>query len=468
MAFVTDSAVLEKPLSSDIDEELAGPPRAVAPVRRPERISSIDVLRGFALLGILMVNIDDFSGPESIHDIPIGVGKPAFVGPHAHLNLIILLLKFAFIENKMRGLFSLLFGAGVILFTQRAERRSGQSADTFLRRNMWLVVFGVLHGTFIWGGDILLMYGLNALLVLYPCRNLKPKTLLAAGTIIWMVMPIVAYFNYYHGFHAFALARQETAVMADQHAGKQLTAEEKKIQQEWQTISSPSKVNPSDVQKEIKNHTQGYLSYVIQSGSGFFKNAFLKVALGASIDSLGAMLVGMALFRNGFLSAQLPSATYLWTAVIGYLISIPLSVATVLKAYASGFSTLAMNQWIYPTQFVAAEAGVIATAATIVLLYKSGVFRLLFRPFAAVGQTALSNYLLTSLLCQWIFRFGPWKLYGQLEYYQAVYVVFAVWTVNLVISPLWLRVFEFGPCEWLWRSLTYWRLQPMRNPRIAG
>jgi uncharacterized protein len=455
---------LYAPLSKETDEELAGLPPVISPVRRLERVSSIDVLRGFALLGILMVNIDNFSGPESLHDIPVGVGVPAFTGPHTHLNLIVLLLKFAFIENKMRGLFSVLFGAGVILFTSRAKRRGGaeKSGDTFLRRNMWLVVFGVLHGTLLWRGDILMMYGLNALLVLYVCRNLKPKTLLIAGTIVWTVISTFAFFNHFKVFETLGLARRESVIVAHQQAGRPLTAEEKKTQQEWEAAVGPTKVDSGEVQKEIAMRTRGYLPYVQNEGSKFWKSTFTIIGVGASIDSLGAMLVGMALFKIGFLSAELPSATYLWTALIGFLISIPLSVVSVLKSYATGFSELALDKWLYSSENISAEAGTIATAAALVLLYKSGVFRGLLRPFAAVGQMALTNYLLTSLLCQWIFRFGPWKLYGRLEYYQGTYVVFAVWAVNLIVSPLWLRSFEFGPFEWLWRSLTYWKLQPMR------
>lgn len=119
-SFVPSVEILLPPGS---EEELAGPPRAVAPVKQAERIASLDVLRGFALLGILMLNIDDFAGPEFFHDIPIGLPKPAFTGPHTHLHLAILFLKWIFFEGKMRALFSMLFGAGVILLVSRAEKR---------------------------------------------------------------------------------------------------------------------------------------------------------------------------------------------------------------------------------------------------------------------------------------------------------------------------------------------------------
>ncbi|WP_158792793.1 hypothetical protein [Granulicella sp. L60] len=135
-------------LPEGANEELAGPPRAVAPVNRAERMASIDTLGGFALLGILVLNLDSFCGPEFFHDIPIGLPKPAFTGAHAHLSLTFLFIKWIFFEGKMRFLVSMFFGAGAILFTDRAERggTAGKSADIFLRRNMWLIFFeGVLR-----------------------------------------------------------------------------------------------------------------------------------------------------------------------------------------------------------------------------------------------------------------------------------------------------------------------------------
>jgi uncharacterized protein len=458
-------------LPTGADEELGGPPRETAPTQRSERISSVDVLRGFALLGILVVNIDSFSALESLHDIPVGLSHEAFSGPNAHLNLIVLLMKWAFIENKMRGLFSLLFGAGVILLTRRTEQRAGglRSAELFLRRNMWLVLIGVLHGMFIWGGDILLTYGMTALTFLYPCRNLKPRTLLVTGTILWAGIASIAFFNFGNGFQAIRVIKQEAAVQADQRAGRQLTHQQLEIQKQWIELQAPLKTDAPAIMKRLEAQRQGgYLAYVEEHGLGYLSYSAAFLSAGGFLDALGAMLIGMALMKNGFLAAELRTSTYLMTAAFGFLISIPLSVVSIWKAYAHGFSLLSMDTWIYSTAFVSAEAGTLAAAATIILIYKNGIFQRALRPFGAVGQTALTNYLFTSILCQWIFTFGPLKLYGKLEYFQTMYVVFAVWSTNLLISSLWLRKFEFGPCEWLWRSLTYWKLQPLRiRDRIA-
>src|ERR1700744_3819691 len=161
---------------------------ARAPVARGERIVALDVLRGFALLGILVLNIEDFSGPESLHDIPVGVAKAAFVGWHAHLDLIILTIKWMFFEGKMRALFATLFGAGCVLLTERIGRPKPEAAaDIFLRRSMWLTLFGLIHGTLIWDGDILFQYGSLSLLFLFPLRHVPARKLIGVGLVIALV-----------------------------------------------------------------------------------------------------------------------------------------------------------------------------------------------------------------------------------------------------------------------------------------
>lgn len=166
--------------------ELAGPPPGGAATTGRERISAIDTLRGFALLGILVLNINYFAGPEAAHDIPYEV----FSGPHGLANLVTFYVKWIFFEAKMRGMFSMLFGAGVILMTSRAERRgAGQDvADIYLRRNILLLSFGLIHGILIWDGDILFDYALSALLLLYPLRKLPARTLFLTGTFLSLVV----------------------------------------------------------------------------------------------------------------------------------------------------------------------------------------------------------------------------------------------------------------------------------------
>ncbi|ADV82845.1 DUF418 domain-containing protein [Terriglobus saanensis] len=440
------------------------------PTTSKERISSIDVLRGFALLGILMLNINDFGAPEAAHDIPIGMPKPAFTGPHAHLNLAILILKWVFFEGKMRALFSMLFGAGVVLMTSRAEKRGAgaQIADIYLRRNMWLVALGFLHGCFLWHGDILFLYGLTALLVLYPIRKLSAKTLLTVGTFISLVLGTYALFEYTGSEHDLRLSKHAAVVAADRRTGKIITLEQKAVETEWNALVEKHKVTDASIQKAMASAQAGYWTNVNERRHDYIGSRAALEYITFIIESLGAMMIGMGLFKTGFLTGEKSYATYAWTALIGFAVSAPIYLIGILKAYAGGFFFLDLEKWVFLPYYFPREAGAIALAAAVMMVVKSNILRTLQHALAAVGQTALSNYILTTVICQFLFLWGPWKLYGKLEYFQLVCVVFGVWSVNLIISPIWLRTFRFGPIEWLWRSLTYVKLQPMLIKRQSA
>ena len=447
---------------SPLNEELAGPVSTLSPTTVPNRISGIDVLRGVALLGILVLNIDDFGNPSPVHDIPVGTPIDNFAGPHAYLNLALLVIKWMFFEGKMRGLFSMLFGAGVILLTSRAERRGNSNiADIYTRRNLLLLCFGVIHACFIWGGDILFDYGFQALLFLYPARKLKPKTLLWLGTFLSLVVSTAGGFLFLGATHDYSLIRQVSAIQAQQKAGTPITAEQKNQLNQWHDRVESQRLPPEKIKEAVQEATLSYPASIIDRAQAF-QGGFYLFHINLLFDMLSAMLIGMGLMKLGFFSGELSYASYWWTALVGFGISAPIYAIGILKAYASGFYFLDLEKWVWLPYYLTREAGSLAIAATVILIVKSGFLKLPKRLLAAVGRTAFSNYILTSLICQTIFVWGPWKLYGKLEYYQLMYVVFGVWVVNLVISPLWLKRFAFGPLEWLWRSLTYGTLQPMR------
>jgi uncharacterized protein len=458
------SYVVAEPTTSVLDQEIAAPGTAMRPTGRGERISSIDVLRGFALLGILVLNIDAFGNTEGPHDIPIGTPINNFSGPHGHLNLILLLVKWTFFEAKMRGIFSMLFGAGVLLMTQRAERRGagGEFADTYLRRNMWLVFFGFLHGVFIWFGDILFDYGLAALLFLYPFRRLKAKTLLLTGTVLSVVMATIGAALFTGSMQDVPLSYKAAAISQRAANHEPISAKDQATLMTWQARVDAQQITPEMIKGEMASAQAGYWQTVNDRLQLYIGPAFSQLHVDLAADNLSAMLIGMGLFKLGFFTAEMSYASYAWTVLIGFGISMPLYVFGILRSYADHFNFITMDKWVYGPYYLTREPGMLAIAAVIILLAKSGTFRTPQRLLAAVGRTALSNYLMTSLICQFIFVWGPWKLFGTLEYYQLMYVVFGVWAFNLMFSTLWLRYFEFGPFEWLWRSLTYWKAQPMR------
>ena len=200
------------------NQELGGPaprPSSAGPVARADRISSMDVLRGFALMGILLMDIAGFGMSEWNNDFPLETVKPVFHGPHWLLNTVLWFAVWMVAKGKMRALFSMLFGAGAILMTRRAEARGVgiQTADLWLRRNMWLMLIGALHAHLVWVGDILYFYGLAGLLVLFPCRNLRVRTLLVAGVLVLTANDA----RWYLGSHRLVVQHRIAATAARAH-----------------------------------------------------------------------------------------------------------------------------------------------------------------------------------------------------------------------------------------------------------
>jgi len=443
-------------------EELAGPPEA--PVRQGERFQTLDVLRGFALLGILMLNIEDFAGHEALWDFPVGLLKPAFVGWHVHLDYAILTLKWLFAEGKMRGLFSMLFGAGVILLTERIERRGNpaRAKTIFYRRNLWLLLFGICHGFLVWWGDILLHYATLALIFLYPLRRLATRRLIPLGLILWIAGGT---FGSTRMFDVRKVLRTNAQVTAARAAGASATPEQRAV---LAAELKQQKTDAATAAKEIQEERLGYIAgfrHSVAAEVNFLKLIFSSMLF---LEILGAMITGMGLYKAGFLTNRRPVRDYVLLALGGYAVSSTLVLTGLWHMYRAGFTAVANARWIsipYSTQVAMAA---LANTSVLLLLVRSGRLRRVFGPLSAVGRTAFSNYILTSLICKTVFSWGPWKLYGQLEFYQWYLVVLAIWTLNLTLSSLWLRVFAFGPLEWLWRSLTYWKRQPLLRIQIES
>jgi uncharacterized protein len=174
------------------------------------------------------------------------------------------------------------------------------------------------------------------------------------------------------------------------------------------------------------------------------------------------MLLGMALYKNGFLPGRLRMRTYAWTAVICLSIAWGVTAVGAYKAWAGHFDLFQTALWMQTPYDLGRVSGALGNAAVVLMLLKGRSLQWLLRRVASVGQMALSNYLLTSIVMQIVYVWAPWHWYGYVEYYKVYYAVAAMWLANLLFSAIWLRFFEFGPVEWAWRSLTYWKRQPMR------
>jgi uncharacterized protein len=431
------------------------------PVTREERIATIDILRGIALLWILFSNIDIFSGPETFFELPQGLPDTTFMNAHLHLNLLLLLFKWITTEGKARFLFSMLFGVGLCLMTERAERmgRTGSLADIYLRRNFWLCVFGLLHATLLWPGDILLSYGLAGLLFLYPCRKLGARTLLILGGLVTCVSSL--FLPYFLGTAGdIDLSRHGQAVVGARQAGAALTRDQVKIEGQWHALRAVHAVVVPPLDGG-PSQAQPYLATVASQFHALFTELLISRGF-VVLEAVGGMLFGMGLYKTGFLTAKYSWRTYSLYAFFGLLLSAPSYVTGLWKVYQGQFNFITAEVWLYlPYEILKLISG-IGMISILMLFIKSNLFRGVKIALAAVGQMALTNYILTSLVCQWLFMWCPWALYGRLTYLQHHLVMVCVWVLNIALSVLWLRRFQFGPLEWVWRSLTYWTLQPIR------
>lgn len=426
-----------------------------APVSAKERISSVDVIRGVALLGILLMNIISFGLPGQAYM------DPTVAGGATGANLAFWLVNQILFEGKMRAIFSMLFGAGVIILTSRAENRGGEAragiADIYYRRTLWLFAFGLLHAYFIWVGDILYSYGLVGLM-LYPLRKAAPKYLIVAGlALLSVLVPI----NISEGQSIRSMRAEAAKADADAAAGKTLTDEQREAQKAWTEKLKQLKPPAAEIAKEIKDHRSGYWTLFPRRAreAGNFESVFFYHFI--FFDVAGMMLLGMAFMKLGVFSAARTYQFY-WAMVLGgYGIGIPVNAYVGYRNIAGHFepAAMAINFSFYDLGRLTVALGHVGL---VMLLVKTGALRWLSSRLAAVGQMALTNYLMHSMVCTLIFNGYGLGWFGQLQRYQLLYIVFGLWTFQLIASPIWLGNFLFGPMEWVWRSLTYWHKQPMR------
>jgi uncharacterized protein len=431
---------------------------AIAPVEKGERLSSIDALRGFALLGILVMNIVAFGLPDQAYMYPI------VAGGSTGWNFVTWFLVFTLWEGKMRAIFSLMFGASVYLLVDRLSRRGAgmEAADIHFRRMLWLLLFGFVHAYFIWEGDILFFYAICGLF-LYPLRKLSPKVLLISAGLLFLSISGYELVKYVQVRH---LQSDYLKLGADERAGKKLTKEQEATKKKW--TSTVEKIFPpnEELQKGYEAHRGGYWKLLKYRAEGVFHFHGKPVYFPPFyFDFLGMMLIGMALIKMNVLSGGCSRRFYGWMALIGFVIGIPCHAATAWLVARESFSITAQHFAGVIYEF--GRFAVFGYCGALLLLFKAGLWRGLTSRLAAVGQMAFSNYILTSILCTLLFEGYGFGLYGRLERWQLYLVLPGVWLIQLIISPIWLRHFRFGPLEWGWRSLTYWKVQPMRIDSVS-
>lgn len=406
------------------------------------RFISLDVVRGIAVMGILLMNIVAFAMPFQAY------GNPTAFGGDGPVDMAVWATNFVFADGKMRGLFSILFGASMLLVVQRAEESGRNSALTHYSRMTWLLFFGVIHAYAIWYGDILMLYA-GVGMVAYFFRALETHKLVTLGIIFIVAQAIlmigIAYSLWALREAAFALDASEETVAT------------------WSKMASAFGT-PTDAQlaENLALYRGSYAEIMSQRLGPELMQPIIGNFL-FSLATLGLMLLGMAGLKSGFLTGKWSREAYLRCMRYGYLIGIPIQMLLAFLLMRSGFDPVSLWLFDISLQMVPDLLIILGHAALILYWVKLSAGSAFMARVAATGRAAFSNYLGTSLICTTIFYGYGFGLYGELSRASLYIVVLAVWAIMLLWSKPWLDRFRYGPLEWLWRSLARREIQSIRK-----
>ena len=415
-----------------------------------DRIESLDVLRGFALLGILLVNI-----------VAFGLVSSAFLDPGIYLTPIggIDYIVWAFIElssdGAMRTLFSILFGAGVVLFVTGSTAKSGW---LHYRRNFWLLVFGLINAyIFLWPGDILVTYALSGF-VLWFVRNWKARSLLILATFLILIGSLQN-FAMKSTLEIARDAAEEMKISISK--GEEFSEETAEWAQGWIDYEEDNQAEIDNIPNEIKKRTSSYSSAYEYNLEKANEMIYFVLPFFLFLDALMMMVIGMALFKLGVLDGGRDIKFYIRMMCVGFLTGISINAYEVLLITNSNMDIIETNPYFRFTYHFGRLFMVLGYLGLVILLIKIEKLESLRFRLACVGRMALTNYLMHSVIALFIFTGAGLGLLGKFSWSQLYLFVLLIWVIQLYVSPLWLKYFYFGPVEWLWRLLTYLKIPKM-------
>ena len=385
---------------------------------QPDRIQSLDILRGVAVLGILIMNIQSFSMISAAYI------NPAAYGELSGINKTVWMLSHVFADQKFMSIFSMLFGAGILLFSERVEQKGYLPARFYYNRLFWLFTIGLIHGYLFWHGDILVAYAACGALV-FLFRRISPWVLLALGLIIFTVPS----FNYWLFGKSMETWPPEALIG---------------LNDSW----APGQ---EVINGEIAALTGGVREQLKWRIPETFKMQTFIFLIWYGWRIFAMMLIGMSFYKLGILSGVLSRKFYTILATATLPVGFLLIIIGMNKNFAAGwtveYSMFFGWQWNYiGSLFVA-----VGYMAIVMLLSKVISMGLL----AKVGKLAFTNYILMTLICTTLFYGHGFGLFSSVERGQQLIIVAVIWGVVLSFSHFWFKRFYFGPVEWLWRYLTY-------------
>lgn len=410
----------------------------------PQRHVSIDALRGFAVMGILLMNIAGFALPSGAYFNPLAGGGTT------PMDLTLWAVNFVFVDGKMRALFSILFGASTLIVIERAEASGRSGPRVHAARMATLALFGAAHLFLIWPGDVLLHYALIGFLAL-PFVLIEPRQQIRVAILLLLIQLVIG-----AAFLASFLALHGAAAAPNADPAT-LSA--------WRSFAEGVGIGrPQEVAQEIALLRGPWTAFVAHNLSEGISGPLFLLAFDGP-ETLAFMLIGMAAMRTGFLTGNWPRHCMLRAAAIGFAIGLPPTIALCWLCFHTGFDTL--------TTFAAETVGgvlfrpVLALAeAALALVWIGTTDSPLRRRIAAAGRAAFTNYLGTSIAMTLLFYGWGLGLFDRIGRAGLYPIVFVSWVAMLMWSTPWLARYRYGPFEWAWRSLARWSLQSMRRTDI--
>lgn len=412
---------------------MPGPTLLLTPTEASKRLVSIDILRGFAVLGILVMNIQSYSMPASAY-----LNPSAFESLEGN-HLWVWLVSHVFADQKFMSIFSMLFGASIIMISSKAKKEQLRSGNLQSRRFLGLLGLGVLHAYLLWSGDVLVAYAICGFLMYY-FRTRKSKALFRTGLIFLAVGSAISLLL---GYSIPFWEPGQYEALRDR-------------------IWSPDSASIMD---EISTYRSNWERQMFMRAPSAFELQTQVFVSDTFWRVSGLMLLGMGFFKKRVFSTKQTKKYYRKMVVYGLGTGLPLVVAGVLLNFhydwnfkQSFFYFSQLNYW----GSILIAIGYIGLVMIIVKAYTQSS---LLKRLAQVGRMALSNYLMQSIVCSFIFYGHGFGLFGDLDRSAQAFMVVVIWIFLIVFSAVWLKFFRYGPFEWLWRSFSYGKIQPILNPR---
>ena len=411
-----------------------------------DRILSLDIIRGIAVMGIFSVNIVGMAMMEDAYFYPPEYGFDGLG------DRVMWTLNSIFVDGRFRSLFSILFGASMTLVIERAVAAGRAGWQVHYPRMIVLLLFGVIHYYLLWWGDILVNYAVVGMVAYFVWR-LQAKWLIPIAIALLAYQAVPGFIETFE-----RLGQIEAAQAPDATPEEQAKAQE--------MLAGPS---DSERQESIARDKAKHASVAAHLRAQLTGDAALRPwegLLGYGPETLGLMLIGMAAYKVGFLTGAWRRRSYVIVAVVCLSLDLTAHAIGAYLSLQANFAPQTYFPWAFTYPGPLHPVGALGYAALIILLFSQR--SALADRFAAVGRAAFTNYLGATVIGTLLFSGTFLGLYGELSRGQAWLIVPVVWAVMLLWSKWWLDRFRYGPFEWAWRSLARWKWEPLRKHPTAA